>query len=251
MKLGIATRLTLWMAVLGCGAAGLTGYYAWDASCRLERQSAHSELLTSTQVLARRISLNLESIERKIEIARTAETIGYPLLVKASAGGGGRGMRRVDEHGLVHLTGRHKDIIITGGLNVSPREIEEVTDFLFDRVIGKGRKERLCPIGRVALAVLPTAEYALVERVDAHLGKERVVVARAARTAGPHGLEHAQSLERRREARVEHHHECALLGLASRGPRLPGPSLGPDLADAQGQAQTWPGPRPGLGLGPA
>jgi diguanylate cyclase (GGDEF)-like protein len=68
MKLGIATRLTLWMAVLGCGAAGLTGYYAWDASCRLERQSAHSELLTSTQVLARRITLNLESIERNLQV---------------------------------------------------------------------------------------------------------------------------------------------------------------------------------------
>ena len=68
MKLGIATRLALWMAVLGCGAAGLTGYYAWDASCRLERQSAHSELLTSTQVLARRITLNLESIERNLQV---------------------------------------------------------------------------------------------------------------------------------------------------------------------------------------
>lgn len=65
---GIASRLAVWLALLGCGAAGLTGYYAWDASCRLERQSAHSELLTSTQVLARRISLNLESIERNLQV---------------------------------------------------------------------------------------------------------------------------------------------------------------------------------------
>ena len=33
--------------------------------------------------------------------------------------------------------------------------------------------------GNVALAVLPTAEYALVEREDEHLGTERVIVARA------------------------------------------------------------------------
>ncbi|MFA7250304.1 MAG: isoleucine--tRNA ligase [Dehalococcoidia bacterium] len=33
--------------------------------------------------------------------------------------------------------------------------------------------------GNTALAVLPTAEYALVEREDAHLGRERIVVARA------------------------------------------------------------------------
>jgi len=33
---------------------------------------------------------------------------------------------RVDDRGLVFLTGRHKDIIISGGMNISPREIEEV-----------------------------------------------------------------------------------------------------------------------------
>jgi acetyl-CoA carboxylase biotin carboxylase subunit len=36
-------------------------------------------------------------LEDAAEAARVAEGIGYPVLLKASAGGGGRGMRRVDE----------------------------------------------------------------------------------------------------------------------------------------------------------
>ena len=33
---------------------------------------------------------------------------------------------RVDERGFIHLTGRLKDIIISGGINIAPREIEDV-----------------------------------------------------------------------------------------------------------------------------
>ena len=32
---------------------------------------------------------------------------------------------RIDEHGYVHILGRGKDLIITGGFNVYPKEIEE------------------------------------------------------------------------------------------------------------------------------
>ena len=41
--------------------------------------------------------LPTDDARRMDEIVREAERIGYPLLVKASAGGGGRGMRRVDD----------------------------------------------------------------------------------------------------------------------------------------------------------
>ena len=40
-----------------------------------------------------------DRIEDPQEALRAAEAIGYPVLVKASAGGGGRGMRRVDDAG--------------------------------------------------------------------------------------------------------------------------------------------------------
>ena len=40
-----------------------------------------------------------DRIEDPQEALRTAEEMGYPVLVKASAGGGGRGMRRVDDEG--------------------------------------------------------------------------------------------------------------------------------------------------------
>ena len=35
---------------------------------------------------------------------------------------------RIDERGYVHLVGRARDLIISGGLNVYPKEVEEVLD---------------------------------------------------------------------------------------------------------------------------
>ncbi len=64
MKFGIASRLALLLAIVGILAAGLTGFYAYNASSGLLVQSAKDDLLTSTQVLARRILLAREEIER-------------------------------------------------------------------------------------------------------------------------------------------------------------------------------------------
>ena len=62
MKFGIAAKLGVVLAVVGMLAAGIAGLYAYSASKRLLVQSAKDELLTSTRVLARRITLVREEI---------------------------------------------------------------------------------------------------------------------------------------------------------------------------------------------
>lgn len=59
MKLGIRTRITLLMAALGVLASGLTGYYAYRSSQSLLAEAAEREMLTSTRVLGRRLTLNI------------------------------------------------------------------------------------------------------------------------------------------------------------------------------------------------
>ena len=68
MKFGIASRLALLLALVGILAAGFTGFYAYDASRSLLIDSAKNELLTSTQVLSRRIVLAREQISRDVRI---------------------------------------------------------------------------------------------------------------------------------------------------------------------------------------
>ncbi|MFZ5484044.1 MAG: diguanylate cyclase domain-containing protein [Pseudomonadota bacterium] len=68
MKTGIATRLALLLACVGMLAAGLTGYYAHAISRDLLIESAKREMLTSTQVLARRIALTREEVSRNLQI---------------------------------------------------------------------------------------------------------------------------------------------------------------------------------------
>ena len=68
MRFGIATKLGLVLATVAILAAGLTGYYAYDVSRTLLIESAKSELLTSTKVLARRIVLARSEISRNLQI---------------------------------------------------------------------------------------------------------------------------------------------------------------------------------------
>ncbi|MBX9793686.1 MAG: hypothetical protein K2Y02_05245 [Burkholderiaceae bacterium] len=68
MKLGIARKLALLLAVVGALAAGLTGLYAYWTSRQLLVESAQDKLLTSTQVLARRITLSRQEITRNLEV---------------------------------------------------------------------------------------------------------------------------------------------------------------------------------------
>ena len=68
MKLSIARKLALLLAVVGALASGLTGLYAYQTSRQLLVESAQNTLLTSTQVLARRITLSRQEITRNLEV---------------------------------------------------------------------------------------------------------------------------------------------------------------------------------------
>lgn len=65
---GIAVKLGLLLAAVGVLAAGLTGFYAYEASRHMLINVAKEELLTSTRVLARRISVNREEISRHLQV---------------------------------------------------------------------------------------------------------------------------------------------------------------------------------------
>lgn len=78
MKLGIAVKLGMLLAAVSVLAAGLTGLYAYEASRGLLLQSAKSELLTATGVLARRISLSREEVSRNLKIIS-----GHPSVAEA------------------------------------------------------------------------------------------------------------------------------------------------------------------------
>lgn len=68
MRMGIAFKLGLLLAGVSMLAAGLTGYYAYQASRDLLVQSAKEELLTTTKVLARRVTLNREDVSRNLQV---------------------------------------------------------------------------------------------------------------------------------------------------------------------------------------
>ncbi|MES2949913.1 MAG: diguanylate cyclase [Pseudomonadota bacterium] len=68
MKFGIALKLGLLLTMVSVLASGLTGFYAYQASRSLLVQSAKAELLTTTLVLARRVTLSREEVSRNLQV---------------------------------------------------------------------------------------------------------------------------------------------------------------------------------------
>jgi diguanylate cyclase (GGDEF)-like protein len=66
MRLGIVWRTGIAMALIGVLAAGLTGYYGYTESRSLLQSAAEQRLLTATRVLARQVSVGLDSAGRDV-----------------------------------------------------------------------------------------------------------------------------------------------------------------------------------------
>ena len=66
MKIGIAWRLGLALALVGVLAAGLTGYYGYSASRQLLVAAAEERLLTATRVLVRQLAVGMDNTARDV-----------------------------------------------------------------------------------------------------------------------------------------------------------------------------------------
>lgn len=83
MKFGIAVKLGFLLAGVSILASGLTGFYAYQASRNMLIQSAKADLLTATNVVARRIMLSREEISRNLQVLA-----GHPAALAALQKGG-------------------------------------------------------------------------------------------------------------------------------------------------------------------
>lgn len=133
------------------------------------------------------------------EARRAAERIGYPVLIKASAGGGGKGMRRVygpDELETLYREAAAEakanfgdDSLYLEKLILNPRHIEiQILADKFGNVIQLG--ERDCSIQRRNQKLLEESpSHALPQSVREQMGEAAVKAARAA------GYENAGTVE--------------------------------------------------------
>ena len=83
IRFGIAFKLGVILATFGVPASGLTGYYSYTASRDLLVKTAERDLLTSTQVLGRRLSIALGEVAKDAlllaGIPVTAQIAGAPV----------------------------------------------------------------------------------------------------------------------------------------------------------------------------
>ncbi len=68
MRMGIAVRLGLALALVGVLAAGLTGYYGYAESRAMLLAAAEARLLTSTRVLVRQLAIGLDNTARDVRL---------------------------------------------------------------------------------------------------------------------------------------------------------------------------------------
>lgn len=68
MGQGLGFRLGILLAVFGILASGLTGYYSYSTSRAMLVKAAENDLLTSTQVLARRFSIALNEVAANVRM---------------------------------------------------------------------------------------------------------------------------------------------------------------------------------------
>ncbi|MCB1956302.1 MAG: diguanylate cyclase [Rhodocyclaceae bacterium] len=87
MRLGIAAKLGLLLAVVGILSAIVTGFYALRESRRLLVDSAKQELLTATQVIARRLLSSRDEVSRNLHVlASQPETLAMLTLPDSETG---------------------------------------------------------------------------------------------------------------------------------------------------------------------
>jgi diguanylate cyclase (GGDEF)-like protein len=77
MRQGLGLKLGILLAVFGILASGLTGYYSYTTSRTMLVKAAEHDLLTSTQVLARRFSIALDEVSANVRmLAALPDAIG-------------------------------------------------------------------------------------------------------------------------------------------------------------------------------
>lgn len=137
-----------------------------------------------------RVPGSVRALESPQQAREVAESVGYPIMVKAAAGGGGKGMRRVDSpHELPSafaaaqseaLRAFGNDDVYIEKLIVNPRHIEvQVFGDEHGNVVYLGERE--CSIQRRHQKVIEEAPSAIVDpAMRQAMGETAVALARAA-----------------------------------------------------------------------
>ncbi|MGN0307806.1 MAG: acetyl-CoA carboxylase biotin carboxylase subunit [Lachnospiraceae bacterium] len=152
-----------------------------------DKQTARSLMIKNHVPVVPGSSSTLATLE---EARKEAEKIGYPVLIKATAGGGGKGMRRVfkkEELEKAFFTAKSEAESAFGNgevylekLILNPRHIEfQILADNYGNIIHLG--ERDCSIQRNNQKLLEESpSWALDDELRSRMGKEAVKAARAA-----------------------------------------------------------------------
>lgn len=172
-----------------------------DAHIKFIGPSAESIERLGSKTAARRLAIAAgapvvpgteKGISNLLEAKRTASHIGYPVLLKAAAGGGGKGMRRVDnardlESGILAASGEAERSFGSGEVYLEklidrPRHIEvQILGDEFGHLVHLGERE--CSIQRRHQKVIEESPSPLVLKhpeLRQSIGEAALKIARAA-----------------------------------------------------------------------